>query len=421
MGISLPAFGEIKTEQVEKSVVRVINLEGQSTGTGFVISPDGYIATNHHVVGEVPWVVVVRIDGDRIRSFQAEVIFRDEGLDMAIVRAKEMKAPALELAAELPAKGSAVFAFGFPGQSDDNHAVAELIRFCARTPNGVENLDSPMRQALNVSVQRGALQNEMRYSWYDSVGFDGDSEDPKQWKKLNILQHSAPVNRGNSGGPLLDQQGRVIGINTAVKSDAMNALRLSGSISELFDVIAEKRINASIVGPDEFQFDIRLISLLIAVIALVAVGILIVFRLRDQGAIESPSALVPERSRRATTVVPRSPARRAPMEKEWRSKFTLSGSGFRLRLDPALLKSKGGRILIGRSPKSSDIQVDHDSISKVHAAIFEQNGALYIEDRQSSNGTRVNGERLGGNLAAVKLKIGDTVELGEVTLRFEVG
>lgn len=410
--------------KAERSIVRIINTEVGSTGTGFVISSDGHIATNHHVVGDAPWVVVAVVLEENIRSFQAEVIFADMGLDMAIVRARELRAPALPLAAELPSKGSNVFAMGFPGQSDVNEAARELMKFCVANPSGTASLDSPLRQALSVSVQRGAYQNEVFYSWFSAFGETEATDDPRSWKKLKIIQHSAPINKGNSGGPLLNERGEVIGINTAVLADRMNALPLAGSIVELIDVIEEKAIKARIATSQ--PFDIKIIALAVALVALTAVSVLLFRRLRSLSVPETVAPAVEGENLSAVSMVSKATTPRRPKPSPAPStpgdpvSYELSGGGFRLDLDASRLSREGDRVRIGRNRRESDAILNHESISKCHAAIFRRGKSLYLEDCASSNGTKVNGEALGKEVKAIKLKDNDQVTLGDVTLRFSV-
>lgn len=420
-------FAEFDSTRAERSIVRVVNTESEGWGTGFVISTKGHIATNHHVVEDEPWVAVVILMDDQIRSFQAEVVYADEGLDMAIVRAKQLGAPALPLAVDLPPKGSEVFAMGFPGQSDDTEAASKLVDFCVANPNGFASLDSPLRQAVNITVQRGAYQNEMYYSWFSAWKHDGDPDSPKSWKKLSILQHSAPINKGNSGGPLLNENGEVIGINTGVNMDrfGINALRLAGRITELIDVIEEKGIEAAIVRKQ--PVDIKIYALGMAVVALCSVTFLLFQRLRNREV--EVTDVAPEISSNSSVLVPKSgshvvtpktkPLRRdKPSPKSVANRYELSGGGFSLDFDSSRLINDGGRIRIGRNSRSADLILSHDSISKCHAAIFRKGQSLYLEDCGSSNGTKVNGESLGKEVKAIKLKEGDRVSLGEVVLRF---
>jgi regulator of sirC expression with transglutaminase-like and TPR domain len=156
------------TEMAQKSVVvvRYTGRDGkqQGLGTGFIISPDGLIATNLHVIGEARPVSVQLADGKRYDA--TEVYATDRAADLAVVRIPAKGLPALELGdSDALKQGQAVVAFG--------------------NPRGLEH-----------SVVSGVVSGRR--------DIDGRS----------MIQLAIPIEPGNSGGPLLDMKGRVQGILT---------------------------------------------------------------------------------------------------------------------------------------------------------------------------------------------------------------
>ena len=141
-------------------------------GSGVVIAPDGYLLTNHHVVQHGGHFEVTFTDGAAVA---AEVVGSDAPTDLAVLRAHSSGLPyaALGDSARLRA-GQLVIAMGNP------------LGFESSVSTGVVS-------ALGRSLrsQTGRLIE-------------------------NIIQHTAPLNPGNSGGPLLDSRGAVVGINTAI-------------------------------------------------------------------------------------------------------------------------------------------------------------------------------------------------------------
>ncbi|MDX1512855.1 MAG: DegQ family serine endoprotease [Gammaproteobacteria bacterium] len=146
--------------------------EARSLGSGFIISPDGYVVTNNHVIHNAEEITVTLNDGDH---FPAAVVGTDGKTDLALLKIEAgRKLPYVEF-----------------GDSDG-----------ARVGDWVIAVGSPF--GLGGSVSAGIISARGRD--IQSGPFD------------DYLQIDAPINRGNSGGPLFDRQGKVIGVNTAIYS-----------------------------------------------------------------------------------------------------------------------------------------------------------------------------------------------------------
>lgn len=141
-------------------------------GSGVVIAPDGYILTNDHVVRNAKHLTVGLTDGT---SLSAELIGKDPATDLAVIRANASYLPSSTLG------------------SSDRLRVGQLV-IAMGNPFGFQStVSTGVISALGRTLRsiRGRLIE-------------------------NIIQHSAPLNPGNSGGPLVDSSGKVAGINTAI-------------------------------------------------------------------------------------------------------------------------------------------------------------------------------------------------------------
>ncbi len=157
-----------------------------SQGSGFIISPDGYVVTNNHVVDHSSDVEVALEDG---RTLPAKVIGTDKRTDLALLKVTDgNKLPYVEWSNTPPRVGDWVIAVGNPF-------------------------------GLGGSVTAGIVSARGR-----DIGA-GPYDD--------FLQIDAPVNRGNSGGPAFDSHGAVIGVNTAIYSPS------GGSVGIGFAIPAE--------------------------------------------------------------------------------------------------------------------------------------------------------------------------------------
>jgi S1-C subfamily serine protease len=194
---------------MEPSVVTIsstVSGAGSSTGTGVVLTADGEILTNAHVV-EGATAVRVRFAGE-INPRPATVLAADEGNDLALLRVDvEGLTPAVFADPDSIRVGDEVIAIGY-----------------------ALNLDG------DPSVTRGIISAVDRTLLGDNGALDG------------LLQTDAAISSGNSGGPLINARAEVVGINTAVyRSDAMTAANNVGfaiSVGEALPIIEDLRARA---------------------------------------------------------------------------------------------------------------------------------------------------------------------------------
>jgi serine protease Do len=190
--------------------------EQQNFGSGVVISDDGYILTNNHLVGGATEVLVKCTDG---REFEAEVVGADAQTDVAVIKVEAGQLPAIELGtSENLRLGETVLAIGYPFGIDQ-------------------------------TVTKGIISGQGR-----SLGLV-EYED--------FIQTDAAINPGNSGGALINEKGELIGINTAIASRSGGSQGIGFAIpidfarSIMDQLIEDGKVVRGYVGvyPDEITND----------------------------------------------------------------------------------------------------------------------------------------------------------------------
>jgi S1-C subfamily serine protease len=150
---------------------------GSCVGSGFVIDKEGYVVTNNHVLQETPKPLVTLADEHTV---PAEIIGTDPGSDLAVLQI------------DVPPEQLVVVELG-----DSASLQVGQRAIAIGNPFGLER-----------TVTTGIVS---------SLGRTLDRDD-SQFQIAEIIQTDAAINPGNSGGPLLDSQGRVIGVNVAIRS-----------------------------------------------------------------------------------------------------------------------------------------------------------------------------------------------------------
>tara|TARA_R110000850_G_scaffold55160_6_gene130726 strand:- start:618 stop:2138 length:1521 start_codon:yes stop_codon:yes gene_type:complete len=147
----------------------------QGLGSGVIISQDGYIITNNHVVGDADEITVTLQDTKK--EYEATLIGADPRTDVALIK--------------IEAKGLDSIVIG-----DSSNLRVGDVAFAVGNPLGLE-------QTATMGIISAFGRNELNIT---NGGFE------------NFIQTDAAINRGNSGGALVDASGRLIGINTAIQS-----------------------------------------------------------------------------------------------------------------------------------------------------------------------------------------------------------
>lgn len=202
-----------KNFQIQGQCERGTKLQEVGGGSGFIITTDGLIVTNKHVVSDAKAsYTVLTNDG---KKYDAKVLARDPVVDLAIVKVNVSGLPIAEL-----------------GDSD----TLEL----GQTAIAIGNALAEFRNTVSVGVISGLARTVTA----SGVGFGNETIS-------GVIQTDAAINPGNSGGPLLNLRGEVIGINTAVVSDAQSigfAIPINQAKRAIASVKATGEIQASYLG-----------------------------------------------------------------------------------------------------------------------------------------------------------------------------
>ncbi|MCU1429758.1 MAG: trypsin-like serine protease with C-terminal domain, partial [Actinomycetia bacterium] len=187
--ISSPGDIQSILQKVKPAVVRVnvtVNSSGfgggsgQGVGTGFIVSSDGRIVTNAHVVADATSVTVKLADGQDLKG---RVLGASTASDLAVVKVNAKNLPTVQL-----------------GNSDALQVGDQVVAIGnALGIEGAPTVTSGIVSGLNRVLQE-----------------PGTNANPNGVDIPNTIQTDAAINPGNSGGPLLDANGNVIGINTAI-------------------------------------------------------------------------------------------------------------------------------------------------------------------------------------------------------------
>ena len=174
--------------------------EWAGNGSGVIISKSGYIITNHHVIEDAEEIEVEFILNDEVQKFNAEIVQVDKTNDLAIIKIVDVN---FDGVGELPYNfktrssdvGTKVYAFGYP---------------MALSIMGKE-----------IKVTDGMISSK--------TGFDGN---------ITTYQITAPIQGGNSGGPLFDEKGNLIGINSSgIRKDIASNVAYSIKTSYVLNLI----------------------------------------------------------------------------------------------------------------------------------------------------------------------------------------
>jgi len=183
----------------------------QSLGSGVIVSADGYLLTNNHVIGDVNAQVSVVL-GDK-REMPAKVVGVDEWTDIAVLKVDAKNLPTVKL-----------------GNSDSLQVGDQVVA-----------VGNALALEGGLSVTQGIISGKGRVVPEDETGVT----------LYDMLQTDAAINPGNSGGPLVNAAGEVVGINTALAGGSQNvgfAISIDSAKSVISALRAGKSVQVAFLG-----------------------------------------------------------------------------------------------------------------------------------------------------------------------------
>lgn len=385
-------------------------------GSGFFITPTGHLITNQHVISVDDARFFVIFEGEK--AAEAFVVDTNRTKDLALLRADvDEEVSAIDLAQKPPEKGAAIFALGFPGSQVQ--LLADLH-------------DMGITGYISATVTNGVVSN-----FYElPLGENGST--------AQVVQHTAEIREGNSGGPLVDHCGNVVGVNTfgmdfsettsvglgqdyfSVASSELIEFLSSNGIASFTDsacggasVVESKSVTKVTESDPTTEVQPPKNSFLLSVggwpafLGGLAVTIAVMILILDQ---------------RATKVAVAGVSRGVSSATASRSLTyaTLSGTGFDSRGHAFAFAisdsdASGEGCIVGRSREFSDVLIDDDTVSRAHITLRcrGNGGEFEVIDMNSTNHSVLNGRRLEPFREAV-LKDGDELYVGKIKISISI-
>lgn len=397
-----------------------MTVTGSAFGVGEVGKPTRVFATNRHVIELYDSIeevegIYLRYKSDNAttyilkddyaysdavgldlsRMIPCDVIYQEseDGPDLAVIKAAEDVPGRVALAihpdTSSVVSGDTVYALGYPASSDDR----VIDQF-----SGQKYLGS----VESVTVTNGVVSLHSSFN-------NGTAN-------VNIIQHTANVNHGNSGGPLIDENGAVIGINTWIwgTDTTTGDIGTNGSIEVeyLVDMLDKQHIDYELYkdGIPDVVIWVLVGVLVVAVIVVIVVVI-----------VNNNKGHIPTDSH-----VPGHDDSTSSSSSSAGFSTVSTDSGYRVQGIAGTHQGRryaimtGKPMIFGRNPGSViKYQDGTPGVSGTHCTVWVENGKVFIKDNGSTHGTFVGQTKIGAN-STVQLNVGDSFALGSQNERFVI-
>ncbi len=429
---------------------------GSAFGVGTIGEPTDIFITNRHVVTEenedgtltqaqrvyiltdeeavtytdkyVEWEgVYFPVSEDRDpnynRMVECKVLYVDDTYDFAILQASTALEDrvALELAdsAESAAVGEQVYTLGYPGVSDEPSTGTGLVN-SGNTYTFSYTDDYGYPRSIDMDIYTYSYSIDGRVGDVTvTAGTVSRFTTIAAEENVKVVQHDATINNGNSGGPLINARGQVLGINTydGTASESLNyAVYIDYVCSQLDDMGIEYNIRDN---PLSMGIIIGIIAGVVVVIAVIVIVIVLVVHSskkkkagkQEPAAMGGPAPTEPAAYRPAPAPAPAA----IPGDTGLRLQGvagTFAGRRFAL----------SGTVRIGRDPDQCQLcyPAEVKGISRIHCELTVSDGMVYLKDLGSTYGTFLkNGQQMAANQPA-RLQVGDTFWLASADQTFVI-
>ncbi len=387
---TLISFANMVNE-ASKSVIRIVikMQNGISSGTAFCINSNGYYITNHHVIenaiGSQYKAKAVKSIIPSIEEYDVKIVWYSEDKDLAILKIDGLNLPSLKLSSNSVVVGALdVHAIGFPGGADlidiRNKGTIQTKNFTIPKISGGSAASVPFNVKLS---QKASIE-------------------------ACVIQHDAPVNHGNSGGPLVDDCGNVIGVNEQKAIDPTNIRsNMAGdTIQGIFYAVAVDEVKSALDSngivyeesvvclPEKGKY----ISKMLPIIGTILLILFILIKLGKKDREIAPnSSLIRKKvseylryKQKEEKTNKHNNRTKEKIEPKTNQIITIKPNNYRL---PKIAVNAHNPLTIGRSSRST-ITIDNPFLSSEHIRIKITNGKIYVKDLNSLNGSYINSQKL---------------------------